>query len=146
MAARVETFESFRPPDTDLEAQIVRLRELRAERGSRNPEMPDLSLERQTLAEKNDSLWEAAKEKIKAAFDFLIVRPVEWLGRQITEHPIRTILIALAAFAIWYYSAPISAGLAALKEKGIEISSGMLEKGLDIDPTQVDGFDQLMGS
>lgn len=144
MAARAETMETFQQPDADVEAMTRQLRDLRVEKGARNPEMPDLGLERQALAEKSEGLWQKTKDAAEKAFNFLVVKPVKWVGEQIKDHPIRTALIALAAFALWYYSAPLSAGLSGIKETGVDITSGLLEKAIDIDPTQVDVFDQLV--
>lgn len=145
MATRgVETLETFREPDADIEAMSARLRELRLERGDRTPEMPDLSLERQALAEKSEGIWKKTKEAVGKTFDFLVVKPVKWLGEQIKDHPIRTALIALAAFALWYYSTPLSAGLSGIKETGADITSELLEKTIDIDPTEINAFDDIM--
>ena len=139
-----EELEALQPSPDETAALVKELKRLRAKEGPRPAEFPDLSLEQQRLAEKNESIFERVKDAIKGAFDFLVVRPAKWIGHQVVDHPVRTLCIALAAFALWYYSAPLSAGLSALKEKGIGITSSLLSDSLKIDPTQVDVYDKLM--
>lgn len=147
-----QTFEQVGekfPADMQIEELIYRLTELRKERGEKleaKEAFPDLTLEKQQLADANESIFQQVKDAAEKVFDFLIVRPAKWIGRQIKEHPFRTALIALAAFALWYYSAPLSAGLSGIKEQGIAITSDLLGEGLNIDPTQVDIFDQLINT
>lgn len=142
MDATVEQFEKMSGDDLDF--LILKLRQLREAKGELAPEMPDVSFERQQLADTSESIFEKIKNGLKEVFDFLVVKPANWVGKQIKEHPFRTVLIALAAFALWYYSAPLSAGLSAIKEKGMEMSSALLKETMRIDPTQVDVFDTLM--
>ncbi len=139
-----EELEALQPSPEETTALVEELKKLRAKEGPRPEEFPDLSLEQQRLAEKNDSIFERVADAIKGAFDYLVVRPAKWIGHQIVDHPVRSLLIALAAFALWYYSAPLSAGLSALKEKGIGITSSLLSESITIDPTQVDVYDKLM--
>lgn len=146
MDTTVEQLEQLTPSQEEITEMIVYLRTLRKDRGEKPKEFPDLTLEQQQLAEKNESILEKVWDGCKKAFDFLIVEPAKWIGRQIKDHPIRTILIALAAFALWYYSAPLTAGLSAIKEEGIAVTSDLLGKAASIDPTQVDVFDQLMSA
>lgn len=145
MDTTVEQLEALRGKGgEEIEVLILRLNELREKEGAKEEEMPDLTLEKQQLADSSESIFSQIKEGIKTVFDYLVVKPIEWIGHQIKEHPIRTALIALAAFALWYYSAPIAAGLSALKEQGLAITSELLGGTLAIDPAQVDIFDQLV--
>lgn len=143
-SSSAERLEEIRPSDDEIEAMTRELEELRKTRGEKPREMPDLRLEKQELADKNESVYEKVKGALKKAFDFLVIKPVKWVGHQIKEHPIRTALIALAAFALWYYSAPLSAGLSGIKEAGIKATSDLMAQDLAIDPTQINVFDQLM--
>ena len=143
MTASIETMAAI-PPDGEIEMLIVELVRLREANGERKAEFPDLRLERQELSEKSESLLSKAMDRIKEAFDFLVVKPVKWLGEKIKEHPFRTALIALAAFALWYYSAPLSAGLSAIKEMGVGITSDLLGGAMAIDPSQINVFNELM--
>ncbi|GEM_PF-3985136 len=142
MDATLEQFEKMSGDDLDF--LVLKLKQLREAKGELPPQMPDVSFERQQLADTSESIFEKMKNGLKEVFDFLVVKPANWIGRQIKEHPFRTVLIALAAFALWYYSAPLSAGLSAIKEKGMEMSSALLKETMNIDPTQVDVFDTLM--
>lgn len=150
MNATTATLENFETPgerneyDDEIVRISIRLRELRAEKGELPAQFPDLTLEKQKLSDESESILNKVWKGVKKAFDFLVVKPIKWIGRQIKEHPIRTILIALAAFALWYYSAPLSAGLSAIKEEGVAVTSELLEKSLAIDPTRIDVFDQLV--
>lgn len=146
MDTTVEQMEQLTPSQEEISEMIVYLRTLRKDRGEKPVEFPDLTLEQQQLSEKNESILEKVWDGCKKAFDFLVVEPAKWIGRQIKDHPIRTVLIALAAFALWYYSAPLTAGLSAIKEEGIAVTSDLLGKAASIDPTQVDVFDQLMSA
>ena len=142
MDATIEQFEKMSGDDLDF--LILKLKQLREAKGELPPHMPDLTLERKQLADTSESIFEKIRNGLKEVFDFLVVKPANWVGRQIKEHPFRTVLIALAAFALWYYSAPLSAGLSAIKEKGMEMASALLKETVNIDPTQVDVFDTLM--
>lgn len=142
MDATIEQFEKMSGDDLDF--LILKLKQLREVKGELPPQMPDLGLERQQLVDTSESIFEKIRNGLKEVFDFLVVKPANWVGKQIKEHPFRTVLIALAAFALWYYSAPLSAGLSAITEKGMEMSSALLKETMAIDPTQVDVFDTLM--
>lgn len=144
MDTTLEQFEAMQPSAEEIETMIVYLNRLREAKGEKPREFPDLTLEKQELAEKNESIFTEALEIAKEAFKFLVVKPAKWVGEQIKEHPFRTLLIALAAFALWYYSAPLSAGLSALKEKGLEMTSALFGESVSIDPTQIDIFEQLI--
>lgn len=136
--------EQLQPSAEEIDALSRELLEMRKERGEKTPEMPDLTLEKKRLEDGNETLFESVKKAVKGAFDFLVVKPIKWIGNQIKEHPFRTALIALAAFAIWYYWYPLSAGLSGIKEEGIKIGSEVMEKSLDIDPTRINDFDRLV--
>lgn len=142
--AAAENLEVMHEGEEDIHSLSRRLKLVRAEQGERAPEYPDLRLEEQQLAEKGETLLGHAKKAIADTFDFLVVKPAKWVGRQIKEHPLRTALIALAAFALWYYSAPLAAGLSGIKEEGVAVTSDLLGKAINIDPTQVTIFDQLI--
>ncbi|MBI2639059.1 hypothetical protein HYW83_05725 [Candidatus Peregrinibacteria bacterium] len=142
MDATIEQFEKMSGDDLDF--LIQRLKQLREAKGELPPQMPDLGLERQQLADTSESIFDKIGNTLKEVFNFLVVKPANWVGKQIKEHPFRTVLIALAAFALWYYSAPLAAGLSAIKEKGMEMTSALLKETVNIDPTQVDVFDTLM--
>ncbi len=127
--------------------QFKRLQEQQLARGETLPEpqLPDLTLEKTELQDESESIWAKFGHSIESAFNFLVVKPVEYVWNLIKDHPIRTIMIALAAFAMWYYSAPLAAGISGIKEQGMKLVKGLFGKAVAIDPEQIDVFDDLLG-
>ncbi len=114
-------------------------------RGEKLPEaqMPDISLERQELQESSESIWSKFGKSIEKAFEFLVVKPANYVWEKIKDHPMKTIMLACAAFAMWYFSAPLSAGISGIKEAGMKLTKNLFGKAISIDPTQINVIDDL---
>lgn len=145
MTATAETIETFDKgvDEEALEAEIMesagKLNRLREKNGKKPIEMPDLSTEKQELAEESESIFKKAWNVVKKTLDFLVVKPIKWVGRQIKEHPIRTLLIALVAFGIWYQWGSFQAGYSVIKETGAKEAAKLLGKGISVDPPLIPG-------
>mgnify|MGYP001596629257 CR=1 FL=1 len=127
--------------------EIIRLAEeadrLREGHGDRQVETLNLDPEKRELTEAHESIFGSMLERVKDAMNFLVLQPAAWLGNLVKDHPFKTALIALAAFALWYYALPLSAGLSAFAEEGLHLTSQLLTKLIDIDPTSINVFTDL---
>lgn len=142
--------------DAQIDEMILRLESMRKKHGERPGEFPKMDIEAEQLTEKNESVFESVWDKIKAAFNFLVIKPVQWVGHQVVDHPFRTLLIAFSAFAgykaynlykgISRYLSPLSSAFTGLKETGLKITKSLLPETKNIDPSQSGFFDRLMDS
>lgn len=142
--------------DAQIDELILRLESMRKKHGERSGEFPKMNTEAEQLTEKNESVFESVWSKIRAAFNFLVVKPVTWVGHQVVDHPFRTLILAFSAFAgykaynlykgVCRFLSPLSSALAGLKETGLKITKSLLPEAKSIDPTQSGFFDRLMQS